>query len=68
MNGNLVATRLGAVALLVVLIAMATIPQPAHALTSGNQGLQYGAVIDDTGNILFTDIVPTECLLVFLAR
>jgi hypothetical protein len=38
MNGNLVATRLGAVALLVVLIAMATIPQPAHALTSGNRG------------------------------
>ncbi len=30
---------------------------PARALTQGNQGNQYGAVIDDAGRILFTDAV-----------
>jgi hypothetical protein len=30
-------------------------PHPAVAVSAGNQGLQYGAVIDDTGNILITD-------------
>jgi hypothetical protein len=59
MNGKTVATRLGVVVLLMALLAMATTPRPAHALTTGNQGLQYGAVIDGTGNILFTEEAAT---------
>jgi hypothetical protein len=60
MNGKAVATRLGVVVLLMALLAIATTPRPAHALTTGNQGLQYGAVIDDTGNILFTEEAATK--------
>jgi hypothetical protein len=54
--------RLGLLAVLVLLmlIALTTPPRPAHALTARNQGLQYGAVIDDTGNILFTDEAATK--------
>ena len=30
-------------------------PSAVYAVSQGNQGLQYGAVIDDNGNILLTD-------------
>ena len=55
MNGAATATRLGITVLLVALITLMATPPPAAALVAGNQGLQYGAVIDNSGNILFTD-------------
>jgi hypothetical protein len=55
MNDTTAATRCGIVLLLLVFIGMAAPLRPAQAVAMGNQGLQYGAVIDDTGNILFTD-------------
>jgi hypothetical protein len=43
--------------LVLALLVLTSLPLPpaAAAVTHGNQGLQYGAVIDNTGNILLTD-------------
>jgi hypothetical protein len=51
MAGSAVAAGLG-------LVGMPALP--ARALTQGNQGNQYGAVIDDAGRILFTDPVASK--------
>jgi hypothetical protein len=42
---------------LIVSLALPFFPPPisAYAVAQGNQGLQYGAVIDDQGHILLTD-------------
>jgi hypothetical protein len=60
MNSTTLAQPLGAALILVMLIATLLAPRPANALTTGNQGLQYGAVIDNAGNILFTDTVAAQ--------
>jgi hypothetical protein len=49
--------RIWALALVLACLTLSGLPfpGPAAAVARGNQGLQYGAVIDNTGNILLTD-------------
>jgi hypothetical protein len=60
MNSTTIAQPRGVAVILVVLIATFVAPPPTHALVAGNQGLQYGAVIDNAGNILFNDEVAAK--------